>query len=158
VSLTTDPKHPGLGRGADDKPVEQNAAYLVLSEEERAKGFVRPVRTTYKHVGQSVCGKTRQGIEEQNQAQPYICVREPGHEGECSHLHKAVDIGEIERAGNRRLLGGCNDTTTMGTALAETYARDPNFYGATYCVGCRMHRPVGARGEFVWLDGSRVGT
>lgn len=158
MSLTTDPKHPGLGRGVDDEPVQQNAAYLVLSEEERAKGFVRPVRITYKHVGQSVCGKTRQGIEEQDQAQPYICVREPGHEGDCSMLHKAADIGEIERAGKRQLLGGCNVTTTMGTALAETYARDPHFYGATYCVRCRMHRPVGARGEFVWLDGSRVGT
>jgi len=46
--------------------------------------------------------------------------------------------------------------TTMGLALCETYARDPNFYGATYCVGCRMHRPVA---EFVWSeDGQTVGS
>lgn len=45
---------------------------------------------------------------------------------------------------------GCGATTTMGQALAETYARDPAFYGATYCVGCSMHRPVA---EFDW-DGS----
>ena len=31
----------------------------------------------------------------------------------------------------------------MGDALSETYARNPKFYGATYCVFCRMHRPVG---------------
>lgn len=35
------------------------------------------------------------------------------------------------------------------TALAETYAREPGFYGSTYCCSCRMHRPVGAGGEFV---------
>ncbi|GAB3884441.1 hypothetical protein [Terrabacter terrigena] len=51
---------------------------------------------------------------------------------------------------------GCGAVTTMGLRLAETYARDPKFYGATYCVGCRMHRPVS---EFVW-DGTdeRVGS
>ncbi|MGN6693881.1 MAG: hypothetical protein ACTHN0_06855 [Aquihabitans sp.] len=38
----------------------------------------------------------------------------------------------------------------MSLALAETYARDPKFYGATYCVGCHMHRPVA---EFTW-DGT----
>jgi hypothetical protein len=29
----------------------QQKAYVVLSDEERAKGFVRPVRETYIHVG-----------------------------------------------------------------------------------------------------------
>jgi hypothetical protein len=42
--------------------------------------------------------------------------------------------------------------TTMGQALAETYARNPGFYGATYCVHCGQHRPVGADGEFYWCD------
>lgn len=28
----------------------QQEDYLVLSEEERAKGFIRPVRDTYKHL------------------------------------------------------------------------------------------------------------
>ena len=53
---------------------------------------------------------------------------------------------------------GCKTVTTMGQALSETYAREPGFYGATYCCGCSMHRPVGPGGEFVWLDGSRVGS
>lgn len=52
----------------------------------------------------------------------------------------------------------CGTATTMGQDIAETYARQPGFYGATYCVACRRHLPVGPDGEFVWDDGSRVGT
>jgi hypothetical protein len=104
MALTSDPNDPRLTRGADEHPVDQAPVYLVLSEEERAKGFVRPVRRAYVH---SVCGAV----------------------------------------------------TTMGLALAETYARQPTFYGSTYCATCRMHRPVGPDGEFVW-DGTneKVGT
>jgi hypothetical protein len=47
--LTTNPDHADLGHGADDKPVPQNKCYLVLSDAERAKGFVRPVRRSYVH-------------------------------------------------------------------------------------------------------------
>lgn len=79
--------------------------YVVLSDEERAKGFVRPVRDAYRH-------------------------------------------------------DKCGGVTTMHRTLAETYARDPQFYGGTFCATCRAHFPVGPRGEFVWNDGSgqRVGT
>lgn len=103
--LTTDRSDPRLGYGSDDEPVPQNEAYLVLPEEERAKGFVRPVRLSYRHVrGPNPCGAT----------------------------------------------------TTMGRELAETYARDPSFYGATYCVTCSMHRPVS---EFDWSgSGDQVGS
>lgn len=99
---TTNPNHPGLGHGSDETPVEQNKAYLVLSPEELAKGFVRPLRDVYRHT---VCGTD----------------------------------------------------TRMSYELAATYARNPGFYGLTYCVQCRKHRPVGAAGEFVWLDGTKVG-
>jgi hypothetical protein len=101
---TDDPNDPRLTHGSDEEPVEQAEVYLVLSVEERAKGFVRPVRQAYVH---EVCGAV----------------------------------------------------TTMSRDLAETYARDPYFYGGTYCATCRMHRPVGADGEFLW-DGSieKVGT
>lgn len=54
-------------------------------------------------------------------------------------------------------LGGCGAATTMSQGIAETYARDPHFYGSTYCVGCGKHRPVGANGEFVW-DRPKEGT
>ncbi len=50
-SLTTDRNHPGLN---DHPNGGKNSAYLILSEEERAKGFVRPVRRSYVHT----CGRT----------------------------------------------------------------------------------------------------
>ena len=49
-------------------------------------------------------------------------------------------------------LGGCGVVTKMGYDLSETYARNPNYYGSTYCEGCRMHNPVGINGEFYWCD------
>lgn len=105
AELTNDPGDPQLTRGVDDRPVPQAEVYLVLSEEDRAKGFLRPVRRSYIH---EVCGSV----------------------------------------------------TTMSQEIAETYARNPGFYGATYCVDCQMHRPVGHDGEFRWDDqqGSKVGT
>jgi hypothetical protein len=44
----------------------------------------------------------------------------------------------------------------MGPAIAETYAREPKYYGSTFCCGCRTHLPVA---EFLW-DGTneRVGS
>lgn len=95
ADLTNDPHDPRLTRGSDDQPVPQADVYLVLSEEERARGFVRPVRTSYVHET-------------------------------------------------------CGTVTTMSRAIAETYASNPGFYGSTYCVHCRMHRPVGPDGEFRW--------
>lgn len=101
---TDDPFDPDLTRGTDEGPVPQASKYLVLSEEERAKGFVRPLRYRYVH-------------------------------------------------------DTCRGATTMSQEIAETYARRPDFYSATYCVHCSMHRPVGASGEFVWeAGGERVGT
>jgi hypothetical protein len=46
----------------------------------------------------------------------------------------------------------CGGVTTMGRLLAETYQRDPSFYGSTFCVHCKGHFPVGEHGEFVWID------
>ena len=42
----------------------------------------------------------------------------------------------------------------MSLPLAETYARDPKFYGATYCIECCMHLPVS---EFVWDGTEEIG-
>lgn len=70
----------------------QQKGYIVLTPEERDKGFVRPVRRTY--------------------------------------IHKK-----------------CGMTTTCSLAIAETYARDPHFYGGTFCCTCRAHFPLV---EFVW--------
>ena len=73
-------------------PDGQQKGYVVLSPEERAKGFVRPVRRSYRHLK-------------------------------------------------------CGTVTTMGQALAETYARDPKFYSGTFCCHCAAHYPLS---EFVW--------
>lgn len=101
MSLTTDPNNSQLGHGVDETRVPQNPVYLVLSEEERAKGFIRPYRDRYIHEF-------------------------------------------------------CGSETVMGRALSETYARDPEFYGATYCVACGKHRPVE---EFHWsADNTKVGS
>ncbi len=73
----------------------QYKSYVVLCPDERKKGFVKPVRHTYRH---RVCGSM----------------------------------------------------TSMGQALAETFARDPWFYGGTFCVSCNVHKPLT---EFEWADG-----
>ena len=70
----------------------QQKGYVALCPSERAKGFVRPVRRSYRHLP-------------------------------------------------------CNSVTTMGLALAETYARDPGFYSGTFCCTCRAHFPLD---QFVW--------
>lgn len=88
------------------QPNGQQKGYVVLSDAERAKGFVRPVRRSYKHAK-------------------------------------------------------CESTTTMGRAIAETYARDPKFYGGTFCVECGKHFNLFINGEpqFYWIDdGSAVGS
>lgn len=41
----------------------------------------------------------------------------------------------------------CMTTTKMGQAIAETYARDPSFYGSTFCVCCKHHFPLD---QFFW--------
>jgi len=71
---TTDPTDPRLGHGADTTPQPQNDAYLILSDEDRARGFVRPVRRSYVHsAGDRACGTRTtmsQAIAETYAAQP----------------------------------------------------------------------------------------
>ena len=102
MGTTDDRNDPGLRKISPATGMQET--YLVLSDEERGKGFVRPVRRAYIHLR-------------------------------------------------------CGAATTMGLEIAETYARDPNFYGATFCSRCGNHFAVGEYGEFVW-DGTdeKVGT
>jgi hypothetical protein len=51
MSLVTDPNKVDTTIGPDG----QQKTYLVFSEEERAKGFVRPLRRSYRHLK---CGTT----------------------------------------------------------------------------------------------------
>ena len=41
----------------------------------------------------------------------------------------------------------CRTITGMSKKIQETYARDPKFYSATFCLNCENHYPVG---EFRW--------
>ena len=97
--LTTDRNDPNLRKVKENG---QNEAYLILSDEERAKGFVRPFKDSYIHVGKLIEGKR---------------------------------------------VGGCGALTKMNKIISETYAREPKFYSATFCIGCGKHLPVN---EFLW--------
>ncbi len=44
AETTINPDDSRLGHGVDTAKVDQHDVYLVLSDEERAKGFVRPLR------------------------------------------------------------------------------------------------------------------
>jgi len=131
----------------------QQKNYVVLTEEERAKGFVRPVRRSYRHVGTRPKYPTRPLTPEENKRYaPFGYVAfEPYPESELPVTGKYWE--------ERELNSGCGGSTMMSLALAETYARLPSFYSGTYCATCGAHFPVGENGEFVW-EGTdiRVGT
>jgi hypothetical protein len=156
--ITTDRNNPDLGHGSDSTPVPQNKAYLVLSEEERAKGFVRPVRRSYVHVGPKGPSRELRPLTEDEKKRygQYNYVGFEEYQKEHERASSAIGQFWTQAALDAAKKGGCNSVTTMGQALAETYARDPKFYGSTYCCACMMHRPVA---EFVW-DGTeeRVGS
>jgi hypothetical protein len=106
--MTIDPNDPKLREHHTEGPLKgQQKDYLVLSEEERARGFVRSVRRAYVHLR-------------------------------------------------------CGGVTTMGLAIAETYARNPKFYGGTFCVHCGAHFPLRDSDgipNFLWdRDGEPVGS
>jgi hypothetical protein len=148
--LTTDPNDPRLGHGADSEPVPQQEVYLVLSEEERKKGFVRPYRNRYVHVGKQPKYVLRDLTEEEKQ-------RYPSEDYVKFEMYPESMAPRTGRYWTQKQLDnrGCGVETTMGRELSETYARNPRFYGSTYCVGCQMHRPVS---EFIWSDGEVVGS
>ena len=52
----------------------------------------------------------------------------------------------------------CGGLTSMPQSIAETYATNPGYYGSTFCVRCGTYFPVGVNGQFIWEDGTKVGT
>lgn len=158
--ITTNPNEPGLKQGVDNEPVPQSDVYLVLSEEERAKGFMRPLRTKYMHLGPPGPKNALRVLTDEEKARyaeyGYVRFEEypPSDSSVTGRFWTQQQLDQANRV--------CGTITTMGTAIAETYARNPKFYGSTYCVSCQMHRPVE---EFVWIDektgqttGERVGS
>jgi len=121
----------------------QYERYLVLSEEERSKGFVRPLRQTYVHVGIAPTYETRpltpEELEEHGKYEYVLYEEYPKNSDSCL----------VGRFWTQRQLDSvnCGAVTGMSKDIAETYARNPNFYGNTFCIGCGKHFPVE---EFVW--------
>lgn len=150
MSIVTDRKDLDTTIGADG--MQRN--YLVLSDEERQKGFVRPVRTSYQHVGSKGPSHPLRDLTEDEKARyskyGYVKFEDSPNGAVLGRYWTQPDLDAINR--------GCGTVTTMGISIAETYAKEPNFYSGTFCVGCKTHRPVGEDGEFIWLDGTRVGT
>jgi hypothetical protein len=136
------------GKPLDERTREINPAtgmqrdYVVLCADERAKGFVRPVRHTYRHVGSRPTYEARDLTpEERERHAPYGYVMfEEYPESESPLTGRFWTQAELDAR-------ACNTTTTMNQALAETYARDPSFYSGTFCCQCRAHFPLR---EFVW--------
>ena len=157
MEITPAPNDPRVVRSGrpDEAPVPQHEAYLVLPEAERAKGFVRPVRRSYRHAGPSGPKHPLRDLtpEEHESYDKFGYVKKEEYpESELPVTGRFWTQEQLDTAAR----GGCGTVTTMGQELAETYARDPNFYGFTYCCGCRMHRPVA---EFRWEpDGSVLGS
>lgn len=154
MSLTTDRNHPGLNKVKEDG---QQEAYIILSADERAKGFVRPVRKSYQHVGKKV---EQEGVIESledhlNDDNIKYYGRDKGFaaflkypESRSPIVGRFIRQDELDAFNNKAdRIGGCMAITTMNDAIAETYARDPKFYGGTFCTGCGKHLPVN---EFIW--------
>ena len=143
MGITDDPTHPGLRITGPDGLQD---AYLVLSEEERAKGFVRPLRRAYVHVGLTPPLRLRDlTTEEQVRYAGHGYVKfEPYPDSEAPVLGRFWTQDRLDRR-------GCGAETRMGLALCETYARDPAFYGSTFCVS--LPHPRARRG--VRLGGGR---
>ena len=98
-TATGNPPHDDHWEGPAPAPKDETGQHLdhwVLPEEERANGFVRPLRFKYKHEK-------------------------------------------------------CEAVTRMGQPIAETYARDPYYYGTTFCIACHDYFQVS---EFTW-DGTK---
>ncbi len=147
AKITTDPNDERLKNQSAEG---QNEVYLVLSDEELAKGFVRPFRDKYVHKGIRPKHPLRDLTEEEKERYKqfnYVKyeVYPESYSSVSGRFWTQLDLNS-----------GCGVETVMGQKLSETYARDPKFYGATFCVGCNKHLPVA---EFVWSkDGEVVGS
>lgn len=125
--------------------------YIVLCPEERDKGFVRPLRYTYRHIGEQLKYPLRElTADEHERLDQYNYVMFETYPDSYSPV-----TGRYWRQDQLDRLNKCGYDTTMGQSIAETYARDPSFYGSTFCVHCGQHFPVT---EFVWEDGTVVGS
>lgn len=137
------------------KPNGQQKGYVALSEAERAKGFVRPLHRKYQHVG-------RPGpvypLFDLTDKQASLTAGEGYVKFEKFPESIRPATGKYWTKAELDIVGvGCGTVTTIGsTAIIETFARLPGYYGGTFCVGCGKHLPLT---EFVWVGtDDRVGS
>ncbi len=147
---------PSDAKRADGQHVDH---WVMCPGEIIEKGFVRPVRLKYQHVGRPgpkypLVDLTPEQLER---------YREVGYvkfEPNPDYPESSAVLG---RYWTQKMLDsidkGCGVVTSMPRQIAETYAAEPGYYGSTFCCGCGTYLPVGKDGEFVW-DGTndRVGT
>lgn len=144
------------------RPDGQQKGYVVLTAAERTKGFVRPYRDAYRHVGPpGPKFPTRELTEEEHgryDSYGYVKfeIYPEGYKGSSTGRFWTQE--QLDRVGK-----GCGKITTMGRAIAESYSRCPTFYSGSFCVHCGAHFDVGESGEFVWYEmdgttGPKVGT
>lgn len=70
--------------------------------------------------------------------------------------HPSDLSGEIVRPYREKYIHDtCGVLTRMPAVCAETYQRNPKYYGTTFCCGCGDYFPVA---EFKWEDGLTVGS
>lgn len=144
VLTTGDPVPADRSHTEIDPKTGQQKGYVVLSPEERAKGFVRPLRLSYRHVGRPLPGTLRNlTLEETERYKEFGYVKfEPYGEDRSPVTGRFWTQADLDRVGK-----GCGTVTSMSLAIAETYARNPKFYGGTFCTKCRTHLPLE---EFLW--------
>lgn len=111
----------------------QQRDYVVLTPEERTKGFVKPLRDSYRHVGRRPKHPLRD-----------LTPEELARDAQYGYVkYEAYPESELPRTGRywteADLKSGCGQVTTMHRSIAETYARNPEFYSGTFCSTCRKH-------------------
>lgn len=126
-----------------DPETGQHGDYWILSEDERAKGFVRPYRKSYRHVSVQGPKYELRDLTDEEQER---------HRGRGFVKYEEYPVSESSTAGRfwtQDALDAkpCGGVTTMARSIAETYACNPKFYTGTFCAGCCQHFPVE---QFVW--------
>jgi hypothetical protein len=192
MALVTDPTDPRLTHGVDEEPRPQAEAYLVMDTSKTEfvrpvrhayvhvgpSGPSHPLRdlTPEEHERYDRFGYIKyepylpDPARYMEDGSPCWCVsNDDPHEG-WVHAPVCIANGDAtlgtfwtQARLDAATKPGCGVVTTMGDALARTYAAEPTFYGATYCVGCQKHLPVGEfewdpHGEVIPEDQRRVGT
>lgn len=156
---TTDgkPPAPGMENEGAPQPIDpktgQHKAYWVLSKAERSSGYVRPLRDKYVHRGIEAPKYELRDLtpEEQERHKGHDYVK---YEAYPEWHPLAGQFWTQERLDN--IDGGCGTLTRMAYSIAQTYAKDPTYYGKTFCAHCRVHLPVA---EFTWNNSQeRVGS